>query len=281
MNSNAPSLKQIIASNLNLLMEIYSKSRKEVCSDLDLSYTTFCDWVNARTYPRMDALETISHYFRISTRDMLIDLSRSQDVLDMLSNYADTYGIALDNDDSVIYSSDYPHPAHAEYPVELIRGDYFVYEAPASIHQHIIAELCLFIGHFIKKEHTGHRLYPGPFSVEFPTTPESVVVPDLTIIHGNSGMDEYGYSGTPDWIIEVVSPTTRNRDQYVKKALYEEMGVLEYWIIDPYRFDVIVYTLVPSVEPHYRARTYLYSETIASNAILGLTLRMVDLDILG
>lgn len=43
-------------------MAIYQKSRKEVCRDLNISYTTFSDWVNGKTYPRMDAQDSHGEY---------------------------------------------------------------------------------------------------------------------------------------------------------------------------------------------------------------------------
>lgn len=279
-SSNANSIKDIIASNLNLLAKLYGKTRKEVCADLNLSYTTYCDWVNARTYPRMEAIDQLCNYFRINISVFFSNLDDQPLVIEKLSSYAANYGVALSDDGTPRFAPSQTTDIPKEYPVELIQGKYYTYEAPASIHQHIVAELCLFIGHFIKKNHTGHRLYPGPFSVEFPTESDTIVVPDISIIHDFSSLDSYGYVGVPDWIIEITSPSTRTRDQVVKRDIYEACRVLEYWVIDPYRLDVTVYTLVTGFESHYRVRTYAYSETIASSSILGLTLRMVDLDIL-
>ena len=279
-HNNDNNIKQTIASNINLLSDIYGKSRKAVCADLGFSYTTFCDWVNARTYPRMEALDSLCHYFRINMHVLFIDLSSHSLIIDKIRRYAETYGVALSADDDLDIMPNFATDLPKEYPVELILGKYFTYEAPATLHQRVVAELCLFIGHFIKKNHTGHRLYPGPFSVELPTNPETIVVPDISIIHDTSALDEYGYIGVPDWIIEIASPTTRSRDQMLKRTVYEECGVLEYWVIDPYHLDVTVYTYIPGMDAHYRVQTYSYSENLSSHSILGLTLRMVDLDIL-
>lgn len=67
--------KKIIANNIIFLLNLKDKSRKEVCKDLDFKYTTFCDWVNAKTYPRIESLEKMALYFDIQVCDFFVDLS--------------------------------------------------------------------------------------------------------------------------------------------------------------------------------------------------------------
>ncbi len=54
-------------------------------------------------------------------------------------------------------------------------------------------------------------------------------------------MDEKGCYGAPDWIIEIVSPTSRQMDYYKKLFKYRTAGVREYWIVDPTKELVMVY----------------------------------------
>lgn len=63
--------KDVMAKNLLYYMNLNGKDRKQVCSDLDIKYTTFCDWINAKTYPRIDKIEKLANYFKISKSDLV------------------------------------------------------------------------------------------------------------------------------------------------------------------------------------------------------------------
>lgn len=279
--------KEIIAANLALLMQIYHKSRKEVCADLNISYTTFCDWVHARTYPRIEALEQLGYYFRIETRDFLVEIERNNHLMDRLSAYAKVLGVrgvgeedAREND--VSFSAEDYYETPEGYPLELINGRFFVMESPGARHQSIVYELGYAIGSYIKKNKGKCRVYPGPFDVELPTERGTVVVPDITVICDTAKVDEKGCKGVPDWIIEVLSTSTRNRDKREKLSVYEEVGVREYWIIDPFENKVCVYRKGMAVEENGYALpdSYSFDEEICSGIFEGLKIRLSDMDIL-
>lgn len=63
--------KEIMAKNILRLMELHDKDRKQVCNDLGISYTTFTDWVKARTYPRIDKIELMAKYFGVQKADLV------------------------------------------------------------------------------------------------------------------------------------------------------------------------------------------------------------------
>lgn len=63
--------KSIFAKNLNRLMEMHGKTRRDVCADLDLSYYTFTDWVKGKKYPRMDKVEMLAKYFGVLKSDLI------------------------------------------------------------------------------------------------------------------------------------------------------------------------------------------------------------------
>lgn len=91
-------LKSVIATNLNFLMKTYHKTRKEVCVDLDISYTTFCDWVNARTYPRLDTLESLAFYFRIEVRDFFAEINQDKSLVERVTKYAKCLGVLMNKE---------------------------------------------------------------------------------------------------------------------------------------------------------------------------------------
>lgn len=66
--------KLLIANNLKRFMLTYNKTRKEVCEALDIRYTTFSDWINGKTYPRIEALEKLADYFGMQVGDFFVDV---------------------------------------------------------------------------------------------------------------------------------------------------------------------------------------------------------------
>ena len=60
-----------MARNLKKYMELNGKDRSEICHDLDIKYTTLADWLNGKTYPRIDKIERLANYFHISKADLV------------------------------------------------------------------------------------------------------------------------------------------------------------------------------------------------------------------
>ena len=67
------------------------------------------------------------------------------------------------------------------------------------------------------------------------------VVPDLMIVCDPEIIKDKGIYGVPDLIVEILSPSTAQRDKLSKRALYEKYGVKEYWIVNPFDKSVEVY----------------------------------------
>ena len=63
--------KEIMARNIQYYMNRTGKSRSEVCKDLQVSYTTFRDWIKGNTYPRIDKIELMANYFGITKSDLV------------------------------------------------------------------------------------------------------------------------------------------------------------------------------------------------------------------
>lgn len=68
--------KKIIALNLNRMMKHRNLTRKKICADLEIKYTTFSEWVNGRAYPRIEALENLAAYFGVQVGDFFFDLEQ-------------------------------------------------------------------------------------------------------------------------------------------------------------------------------------------------------------
>lgn len=63
--------KQIMAANIRRYLALTGKTQKEICKDLGFKEMTFSDWVNAKTYPRIDKIEKMANYFHIQKADLV------------------------------------------------------------------------------------------------------------------------------------------------------------------------------------------------------------------
>ncbi|RZK20599.1 MAG: Uma2 family endonuclease [Hymenobacter sp.] len=95
------------------------------------------------------------------------------------------------------------------------------------------------------------QVYHAPFDVRLTTAGangdqqiQTVVQPDICVVCDPSKLDDRGCVGAPDWIVEILSPGNTTRDTRIKFDLYEESGVLEYWIVYPGVKTVAAFTLV-------------------------------------
>ena len=85
--------KEIMARNIRHYMTLFNKSRNEMCDALGVKYTTFTDWINANTYPRIDKIELMADYFGINKSDLIEEYSNEDKPeisgldLDFIKNY--------------------------------------------------------------------------------------------------------------------------------------------------------------------------------------------------
>lgn len=66
--------KEIMARNILHYMEKYGVKATDLCNQLGFKQNTFSDWVNAKTYPRIDAIEKMADYFHISKAFLVEDI---------------------------------------------------------------------------------------------------------------------------------------------------------------------------------------------------------------
>lgn len=75
-----PNIKNTFSRNINFLMEEKGVTRRKVCNDLNIKYTTFCDWVNGRTFPHEDQLEKLGRYFGIAAGEFFIEFDQRDSI---------------------------------------------------------------------------------------------------------------------------------------------------------------------------------------------------------
>ncbi|MGV3043472.1 LexA family transcriptional regulator [Staphylococcus rostri] len=74
--------KEVMAKNISRLMKQNNVDRKQLSKDLKVKYTTLSDWINAKTYPRIDKIELLANYFSVSKSDLVED--KEEKVLETL-----------------------------------------------------------------------------------------------------------------------------------------------------------------------------------------------------
>lgn len=124
---------------------------------------------------------------------------------------------------------------------ELIDGEMFMMAPPTWTHQELLTKLLFEIELYIRRKKGTCRVLPAPFGVYIKNDNRNFVEPDISVICDEEKKNEKGCLGAPDWIIEIVSPSSKKMDYERKTALYREAGVREYWIVDPDRETVTVY----------------------------------------
>ncbi len=127
---------------------------------------------------------------------------------------------------------------------ELINGQLYVSPAPTNIHQRTVLKIIIQLSQFIDENKLG-EIFIAPSDVYLDEN-ANAVQPDLYFIskeNNNQPLDEIPYQGVPDLIIEILLPSNNDHDLITKKNLYEKFGVKEYWIVDPFTKECLVYEL--------------------------------------
>jgi len=131
---------------------------------------------------------------------------------------------------------------------ELIDGEaYILAPTPDLAHQEVAGEIYCQVATILLGKPC--RVLIAPVDVRLPKHNEAddridtVVQPDVLVVCDDSKLDRRGVRGAPDWIVEVLSPSTASHDQIKKRQLYERHGVREYWLIHPVDRVLTVYLL--------------------------------------
>ena len=125
---------------------------------------------------------------------------------------------------------------------EIIDGNLLMAPAPDTSHQDWSRELTVLLAAYVKRTKLG-KVFAAPVDVVLDA--ENTVQPDLVFVSSaNLGIiQQRAIFGTPDLLVEIVSPSSMRRDRYDKKELYARFGVKEYWIGDPANVALEILTL--------------------------------------
>lgn len=125
--------------------------------------------------------------------------------------------------------------------IELIDGKLIFGQAPGLQHQMIVQNIGESIAAFIKKNKGKCRMFNVGVNVAIDEDEYSLLIPDLVVVCDESKLTEFGINGAPDFVVEVISKSTKHLDYNDKMHKYMHAGVREYWIVDPGKEMVTVY----------------------------------------
>lgn len=137
---------------------------------------------------------------------------------------------------------------------ELIDGAIYFITPPSRRHQEILFSLSRKIADYIDSQKGTCKIYLAPFAVFLNEDQKNYVEPDISIICDKNKLSDKGCAGAPDWIIEIVSPSSQRMDYMIKLFKYRTAGVREYWIVDPAKNRITTYDFVTdSIEEYTMA----------------------------
>lgn len=163
----------------------------------------------------------------------------------------------------------------SEERYEYIDGEVYILASPKTTHQMVLTEL---FGVFYKWfEGKPCRPFTAPYDITLHRTKDDIhiVQPDLMVIcdlDEKRGEDDY-YKGVPSLVVEILSESTRRKDMVKKLDLYLSCGIQEYWIVNPFNQEIVVYLFKDdNISDH---KTYKKGEAAESFLFPGLD---ADLD---
>ena len=181
--------------------------------------------------PRYDTLEALARIFENGDRDYLY--------ADMVEDSGTAYAAKVQGQ----YTLDDYYALPDERRVELIDGVIYDMGAPTSIHQLIVTEIWKVLREYIGEKAGECMPLASPIDVQLDCDDKTMVQPDVLVVCDREKVIKRCIYGAPDFIIEILSLSSRKKDMFTKLAKYKEAGVREYWLVDPDKKKVLVYDL--------------------------------------
>jgi len=164
--------------------------------------------------------------------------------------------------------------------LELIKGKIFkMTPAPGSVHQRQSGIVYAELYNYLKGKPC--EVFSAPFDVRLTRRSINdkdiitVVQPDICVICDPLKIDERGCVGAPDIMIEILSPGNNRKELQNKYEVYEEAGVLEYWIIHPQEKTFLKYTLVD--QQFYPSKLLTIGDKVTTTILPGFVLNLEEL----
>lgn len=171
--------------------------------------------------------------------------SKNNDKVNMVKEEAVVYGAKRQGE----YTLEDYYAIPDEKRVELIDGVIYDMAAPTFAHQQIGFLMGWQLKNFVSKKKG--TCIPGvaPIDVQLDCDDKTMVQPDVIVICDRDKVINRCVYGAPDFVVEVLSPSTSKKDSLLKLRKYKAAGVREYWMVDPDKKKVVVYDWSKSEVP--------------------------------
>ena len=160
-------------------------------------------------------------------------------MMDMTEDEIMALNEALASDNS--YTVEYLDTLSESVRAEVIDGRLFYMAAPTLVHQELIGFLYMEIGSYVREKSGECKVLLSPFGVRLNLDEKTKVEPDLLVVCNKEILTEKECNGAPDFVAEILSPSSKNKDCTLKLGKYQDAGVREYWILDWERGLILVY----------------------------------------
>jgi Uma2 family endonuclease len=156
---------------------------------------------------------------------------------------------------------------------ELIDGVPYMMSAPSRQHQELLSNLHVLFKTFLKGKSC--KVYFAPFDVRLnaDTFDNTVVQPDLLIVCDHSKLNKAGCAGSPDLVVEILSPSTSRYDRTLKFNTYLKSGIREYWVIDPETKTLAVHLLK---DDNYVTHAYTDEDSVHVHVLESCVINMKE-----
>lgn len=192
-------------------------------------------FAGATTCPRYETLMALEKLFKDKTQNEDTGYHYS----DRISEPVTSYQVKKQGE----YTLEDYYALPDERRVELIDGVIYDMGAPNVLHQIICTAIWRVLMEYIEKKKGSCLPLVSPVDVRLDCDDKTMVQPDVLIVCDRDKVTKGCVYGAPDFIVEIISPSTRKKDMYIKLAKYTEAGVREYWLVDPDKKKVLVYDL--------------------------------------
>lgn len=156
----------------------------------------------------------------------------------------------------------YRYPRQGEYTIddylafpddqriELIDGVIYDMSAPTTPHQLIGGEIYALLREFLLRKKGECVPFVAPVDVQLDKDSRTMVQPDVCVVCDRSKINRARITGAPDFVVEVLSPSTKMKDILIKMSKYQNAGVREYWMVDPDQQNVTKVLFQPPTEEY-------------------------------
>ncbi len=226
---------------MRLLKKQMGYSNQEIADKSGVPYSTVQKLLSGTTTsPRHETLSALNRFFSTAIPAYhTVQSLRSKDA-SMVSDSTAPYYSKSEKKQGEYTLEDYL-ALPDEQRVELIDGVFYVMFSPSIPHQLISGELYRIISNHIRESGGNCIPFIAPADVQLDCDNRTIVQPDVFIVCDRTKLDHARSYGAPDMIIEVLSPSTKKKDMFIKLNKYQNADVREYWMIDLKNERIIVY----------------------------------------